>query len=66
MSRIGQMPINVPKGVTVNITEEEVSVKGPKGELSRPVNRDMDIVLEGETMTVSPGQIVSLVSSALR
>ena len=53
MSRIGQMPINVPKGVTVNISEEEVSVKGPKGELSRPVNRDMSIVLEGETLTVS-------------
>jgi large subunit ribosomal protein L6 len=53
MSRIGQMPINVPQGVTVDIKKEEVSVKGPKGELSRSVNRDMNIVLEGETMTVS-------------
>jgi large subunit ribosomal protein L6 len=53
MSRIGQMPINVPQGVTVNISEEEVSVKGPKGELSRPVNRDMNIVLEGESLTVT-------------
>ncbi len=53
MSRIGQMPINVPQGVTVNISAEEVSVTGPKGELSRPVNRDMAITLEGDTLTVS-------------
>jgi len=53
MSRIGQMPISVPQGVTVNISAEEVSVTGPKGELSRPVNRDMAITLEGDTLTVS-------------
>jgi large subunit ribosomal protein L6 len=53
MSRIGQMPINVPKGVTVDIGEEEVSVAGPKGELRRPVNPDMIITRDGDTLTVS-------------
>ena len=35
MSRIGKMPVPVPGGVTVNIDGSTVSVKGPKGELSR-------------------------------
>jgi large subunit ribosomal protein L6 len=53
MSRIGQMPINVPKGVTVDIKKEEVAVKGPKGELRRSVNPEMVIKLDGDTLTVS-------------
>ena len=36
MSRIGKMPIAIPSGVTVNVAENnEVTVKGPKGELKR-------------------------------
>lgn len=35
MSRIGKMPIQVPKGVTVTVSDDLVKVKGPKGELSR-------------------------------
>jgi len=53
MSRIGQKPIDVPQGVTVNIKEENVSVKGPKGELKRSVSPDMNIALEGKELTVS-------------
>ncbi len=53
MSRIGQAPINVPQGVTVDVKEEEVIVKGPKGELSCNVNADMIIKQEGEVLTVS-------------
>jgi large subunit ribosomal protein L6 len=53
MSRVGQAPINIPKGVTVDINNGEVAVKGPKGELKRPVNRDMIITLEDDTLTVS-------------
>ena len=53
MSRIGQTPINVPQGVTVDIKEEEVIVKGPKGELSCNVNADMIIKQEGDVLTVS-------------
>jgi large subunit ribosomal protein L6 len=43
MSRIGRKPIPVPDGVTVNIAPGQVSVKGPKGELSQDVNRDMKV-----------------------
>jgi large subunit ribosomal protein L6 len=37
MSRIGRKPIPLPKGVTVETTDESVRVKGPKGELKRPM-----------------------------
>ncbi len=53
MSRIGKAPITVPSGVTVTIKDNEVSVKGPKGELSRTFHPDMKIVLQGQTLTVS-------------
>ncbi|MFC1988691.1 50S ribosomal protein L6 [Chloroflexota bacterium] len=53
MSRIGQMPIPVPQGVAVDIGEGAVSVKGPKGELSRPLNPDMAITLNDNVLTVS-------------
>ena len=53
MSRIGQMPINVPQDVTVDIGEDEVAVTGPKGELRRPVNPDMVITRDGDVLTVS-------------
>ncbi len=53
MSRIGKMPITVPLGVTVTITKGEVRVKGPKGELHRPVNPDMSITLNNGSVIIS-------------
>jgi len=53
MSRVGKMPIDIPSGVTVNITGESVTVKGPKGELSRSLPTEMLINLEGNTITVN-------------
>ena len=53
MSRIGRMPITVPAGVTVNIAEGNVvTVKGPKGELTRALRPEMIIKQEGNTITV--------------
>ena len=43
MSRIGRQPIPVPSGVTVTIEPELVTVKGPGGELSERVNRDITV-----------------------
>lgn len=44
MSRIGKKPIDLPKGVTVQVTEGNlVTVKGPKGELSQQVDSDLEI-----------------------
>ena len=53
MSRIGRKPITVPAGVEVKIEPELVTVKGPKGELSERVSRDMSIAQDGETLTVT-------------
>jgi large subunit ribosomal protein L6 len=38
MSRVGKMPLSVPKGVDVSVTAEQISVKGTLGSLVRPVN----------------------------
>jgi large subunit ribosomal protein L6 len=53
MSRIGRQPIAVPAGVTVAIEPESVSVKGPKGELSERIPRDIEIAQNGESLIVS-------------
>ncbi len=53
MSRIGKAPIPVPPGVSVTIEGSQVTVKGPKGELSRRFSPDMAIVLDGDILTVS-------------
>jgi len=52
VSRIGRMPISVPAGVQVNIDENRVTVKGPKGELSRIFHPDMYIGMEGGEIVV--------------
>jgi large subunit ribosomal protein L6 len=46
MSRIGRKPIAIPNGVTVDVATGLVSVKGPKGELSQTVSREMKITQE--------------------
>ena len=46
MSRIGNQVINLPKGVVVNLnTDNEVSVKGPKGQLKQIVDRDIKVII---------------------
>jgi large subunit ribosomal protein L6 len=52
MSRIGRKPIPVPNGVTVTVNGSAITVKGPKGELSRKVHADMQVTIENGTVTV--------------
>lgn len=52
MSRIGRQPITVPQGVEVKIDGNLVVVKGPNGELSRELHRDMIIEMEGDQILV--------------
>ena len=53
MSRIGRMPITVPAGVTVKVDAGNVvTVKGPKGELTKNLRPEMTIKQEGTTITV--------------
>jgi large subunit ribosomal protein L6 len=54
MSRIGKMPIAIPAGVTVDIAENnKVTVKGPKGELTRTLPREMTIKQEDGKVEIS-------------
>lgn len=53
MSRIGKMPIPLPQGVEVSIRGNEVTVKGPKGELLRSFSPVISISLNDDIITVS-------------
>ncbi|MEK4222230.1 50S ribosomal protein L6 [Bacillus sp. FSL W8-0116] len=55
MSRIGKKPIEIPSGVTVTIEKNTVTVKGPKGSLTRTFNPDLNIeVGEKEIIVTRP------------
>ena len=54
MSRIGRAPINVPSGVEVKLEAgNNITVKGPKGTLSRKLVDDMNIAIDGAVITVT-------------
>ena len=51
MSRVGKKPITIPSGVTVNISDTQLEVKGPKGTLSTPVPSGIKFTQEEGTLT---------------
>lgn len=55
MSRIGRMPVTLPKGVTCTFSENDhkVTVKGPKGELKQQLDADFKIKVEGDTIEIA-------------
>jgi large subunit ribosomal protein L6 len=54
MSRIGKLPVNLPKGVTVEVSDtNRVSVKGPLGTLIQDVNRDIRVEVSGNQIIIS-------------
>ena len=54
MSRIGKKTIAVPKGVTVTLNGQTVSVKGPKGERSWTVAEEIEVKQEGDELSLTP------------
>jgi large subunit ribosomal protein L6 len=57
MSRIGRKAIEIPKGVTVKITEQAVEVQGPKGKLGTPIPAGIRFRQEGNTLVVRPTSV---------
>ena len=53
MSRVGKMPIAIPSGVEIAVSETEISVKGPMGTLVRPANALVSV--KSENLAVSAG-----------
>lgn len=53
MSRIGKLPIAIPAGVTVTVKDNEVSVKGPKGEMAQTITGGIAVNVDGGQLTVT-------------
>lgn len=55
MSRIGKLPISLPKGVNIEVKDSVVTVKGPKGELSQQIDPAIEVKIEeGEVIIARP------------
>ena len=51
MSRIGKAPVNVPSGVEVLVADRTITVKGPKGTLSREIPGEIEVTVDGGVLT---------------
>lgn len=54
MSRVGKNPVQLPQGVTANLSGQDLKVKGPKGELALVIHSNVDVKLDGSVITVAP------------
>ena len=54
MSRVAKAPVNLPAGVEVTINGQEITVKGPKGSLSRALNNAVVVKLEDNAVVFAP------------
>lgn len=54
MSRIGKLPIEIPQGVKVSVTEDLITVEGPKGKLEQDYKPDVELKVEDNSVIVSP------------
>lgn len=52
MSRVGRLPVSIPKGVSVDIGDKLVTVKGPKGELQEGFRPEVSVSVDGESVVV--------------
>jgi large subunit ribosomal protein L6 len=54
MSRIGKLPVNLPKGVTIDVSDSNViSVKGPLGELKQSIDKDLKVEVVDNTVILT-------------
>lgn len=56
MSRIGKQPIIIPQGVEVKIEDQKVTIKGPKGELTRTLPKEIKATFKEDKITFSPSK----------
>lgn len=54
MSRVGKYPVAIPDGVTVEVKNQAVLVKGKKGELRQPFTRDVNVEVKDKEVLVTP------------
>ena len=63
-SKVGKLPVTIPAGVTVNVADNVVSVKGPKGELKQAFSNLVKVEVKGTELTVSPSDESKAASAA--
>lgn len=51
MSRVGNRPIPIPSGVTINLSDDQIQVKGPKGELSSPIPAGIKVKTDDDQLS---------------
>lgn len=56
MSRLGKIPATIPAGVTVTLADSVLTVQGPNATLTRPVRDEVTVAVEGNEVTVTPGE----------
>lgn len=54
MSRVGKMPISIPSGVDLKISDDAIEVKGPKGAISLATHPAIAVTVENNTVSVNP------------
>ncbi|WP_071797388.1 50S ribosomal protein L6 [Natronohydrobacter thiooxidans] len=54
MSRIGKKPVELPSGVSAQVKGQTIEVKGPKGTRSFTAGDDVDVILDGNVVTIKP------------
>ena len=54
MSRVGKLPVAIPSGVTVNVADSHVAVKGGKGELKTRFNQEVTVEVKDGKVFVQP------------
>lgn len=54
MSKVGKKPIDIPSGVTVSVKEDTISVRGPKGELTKSLTKGVNVIVEGNLIKLTP------------
>ena len=53
MSKVGKLPVAIPAGVTINVADGLVSVKGPKGELKQAINGNIKVEVNNNELVLS-------------
>src|SRR4030067_3256882 len=54
MSRVAKNPVKIPSGVTVSLGEGQLTIKGPKGELTRQIHPLVEVAQENNTLAFAP------------
>lgn len=56
MSRVGKLPISIPNGVDIQILDELIVVKGPKGQIKLATHPAVNVFIESNTLNVAPSE----------